>query len=164
MTLHFGQEYLSKCIPPDLMSRLGEACCDSFYTGKHTSWPMFNGQTGDKFFDIRGFNPLRVSRRKLRALLSEDIEVHYGKKIVSASVSNGSATATFADGSTATSALIIGCDGVYSYVCEAIVGRDLAANSSIDIQMFNACWTLPADVALLQRKAQHGVRKVGMSL
>jgi hypothetical protein len=53
MTLHFGQEYLSKCIPPELMSRLGEACCDSFYTGKHTSWSMFNGQTGEKFLTCK---------------------------------------------------------------------------------------------------------------
>ncbi|KIW24233.1 uncharacterized protein PV07_09961 [Cladophialophora immunda] len=160
MTLHFGQEYLAKCIPPELMARLGEAYCDTYYTGKHTSWPMFNGQTGEKFFDMQGFNPLRVSRRKLRALLSDGIDVRYGRKIVSVSQSNGSATATFADGSTATGDLIVGCEGVHSCVREALVGKDQAANTPIDIQMFNTCWTLPADVALLQRKA-HPIFRIG---
>ncbi|OAL30124.1 hypothetical protein AYO20_08927 [Fonsecaea nubica] len=160
MTLHFGQEYLAKCIPSELMARLGEACCDTFYTGKHTSWPMFDGQTGEKFFDMQGFNPLRVSRRKLRALLSDGLDVRYGCKVVSVSQANGSATATFSDGSTATGDLIVGCEGVHSYIREALVGQDKAANSPIDVQMFNACWSLPADVALLQRKA-HPIFRIG---
>ncbi|KIX95831.1 uncharacterized protein Z520_08539 [Fonsecaea multimorphosa CBS 102226] len=162
MTLHFGQEYLAKCIPRELMARLKEAYCDEFYTGKHTSWPMFNGQTGDKFFDMQGFNPLRVSRRKLRALLSDGVDVRYGRRIVSVSVSqpNGLATATFADGSTATGDLVVGCEGVHSYLREALVGKEQAANTPIDIQMFNTCWTLPRDVAVLQRKA-HPLFRIG---
>ncbi|KAJ9602506.1 hypothetical protein H2200_013049 [Cladophialophora chaetospira] len=160
MTLHFGQEYLSKCIPPELMARLNETCCDPFFSEKLTSWPMYNAQTGEKLFDMQGFNPLRVSRRKLRALLSEAVEVHYGKRIVSVSRSDGSATATFADGSTATGVLIVGCEGVHSIVREALVGKEAAANSPIDIQMINTCWTLPVDVALLQRKA-HPIFRLG---
>jgi len=143
MTLHFGQEYLSKCIPPELMSRLSETCCDPFFSEKLNSWPMYNAQTGEKLFDMPGFNPLRVSRRKLRALLSEGIEVHYGKRIVSVSRSGDSATATFEDGGTATGTLIVGSEGVHSHIREALVGKDAAANSPIDIQMINTCWKLP---------------------
>ena len=158
--MHFGQEHLTKCIPPELMSRLKETCCDPFFSDKLTSWPMFNGQTGEKFFDIQGFSPLRVSRRRLRALLSEGIEVQYGKRIVSVSQSSGSVMATFADSSTATGTLIVGSEGVHSYLREALVGKEAAANSPVDVQMINTCWTLPADVALQQRKA-HPIFRIG---
>jgi 2-polyprenyl-6-methoxyphenol hydroxylase-like FAD-dependent oxidoreductase len=125
---------------------------------------------------MQGFNPLRVSRRKLRALLGEGIDVRYGKKITAISTSGsqsgggggsggsdgdgGVATATFADGSTATGHLIVGCDGVHSYVREALVGRAQAANRPIDIHMINTCWTLPREVALLQREA-HPIFRIG---
>lgn len=154
MTLHFGQEYLSKCIPPQLMSRLSEACCDSFYTGTVTSWPMYNGQTGEKFLNMPGFNPMRVSRRKLRALLAEGITVNYGKTLVSISRgSDRSVNATFSDGTSVAGDLVVGCDGVHSRVREALVGKDVATNTPLDIQMINACWKVPAEVAVLQRRA-----------
>lgn len=134
------------------MTRLNETLCDPFDTDKRTSWPLYNGETGKKFFDMPGHNPLRVSHRKLRALLSEGIDIRHGKKLVSLSRRGASATAKFADGDIATAALIIGCEGAHSPVREALVGRERAVNTPIDIQVFNTCWRLPADVALLQRK------------
>ena len=160
LTLHFGQEYLSRCIPPELMSRLSEACCDPLYKGTHTSWPVFNGQTGEKFFDMQGFNPMRMSLSKLRSFLSEGIEVHYGKQIMSISPSQFGATATFADKTSVTATLIVGCEGVHSRVRESLVGKDAAINTPIDIQMINTCWKLPADVALAQGAA-HPICRIG---
>ncbi|KAK6368209.1 hypothetical protein LTS17_009950 [Exophiala oligosperma] len=169
MSLHFGQNSLSKCIPPNLMSRMNEALCDPYDTERRTSWPLYNGQTGEKFFDMPGHNPIRVSHRKLRALLSEGIDIRYGKRLVklSRTEASSSATATFADGDTATAALIVGCEGAHSAVREALVGRERAVNTPIDVQVFNACWRLPADVALLQRKDSPvfrvGYHPVGMT-
>jgi len=76
MTLHWGAEYLSKCLPPDLVSKLDEnICCDPFFKEKITSLPLYNGATGEKLFDMHGIEPRRVSRKKLREFLSQGLDV-----------------------------------------------------------------------------------------
>ncbi len=75
MTLHWGAEYLSKCLPPDLVAGLDVICCDPFFKGKITSLPLYHGATGEKLFDMHGIEPRRVSRRKLRNFLSQGIDV-----------------------------------------------------------------------------------------
>ena len=82
---------------------------------------------------------------------------------MSVSRSNGSATATFADGSTAAGALLVGCEGVHFHIREALVGKDAAASSPIDYQIINTCWKLHADIALLRRKA-HPIFRIGYHL
>ena len=121
---------------------------------------MFNGETGEKFFDMQGFNPLRVSRRKLRALLSDGINVQYGKKLSTITVSDGLATAKFSDDTSASATLIVGAEGVHSPTRSVLVGVDAALNQSTDVQMINTCWRLPAGIALAQRKA-HPIFRIG---
>lgn len=50
-------------------------CCDPFYGNKDLSLPHYNAQTGEKLFDMPGHEPRRISRRKLRNFLSQDINV-----------------------------------------------------------------------------------------
>ena len=75
MTLHWGDEYLSKCIPPDLYSRLNEGICTDPYTTETPPIPNFNGLTGEKLFDMGGTQPRRVSRRKMRNFLSQGLDI-----------------------------------------------------------------------------------------
>jgi hypothetical protein len=134
MTLHWGVEYISKCVPPQLLAKLGEIRCDPFYDGKDSSLPMYNAQTGGKLFDMPVADPMRVSRRKLRNFLSQGLDLQYGKKITSISPGpEGTALAAFADGTTASGSLIVGCDGAKSVVREALVGKEAAQVEDLDI-------------------------------
>jgi 2-polyprenyl-6-methoxyphenol hydroxylase-like FAD-dependent oxidoreductase len=60
-------------------------------------------------------------------------------------------TATFADGTTAQSSLVVGCDGANSVVRECILGKDAAQVEDLDIQMLNISCTFPKETAMLQR-------------
>jgi hypothetical protein len=78
MTLHWGSSFISKCIPPAMHERLNNICCDPFCGDNDLTLPHYNGQTGEKLFDMPGEQPRRISRRKLRNFLSEGIDVQVG--------------------------------------------------------------------------------------
>lgn len=82
MSLHWGGEFLNKILPPDLKARLKECNCDSFYDKDDDSYLHCNGQTGDVILAMQGVLPKRVSRRKLRALLSEGIDIQVGSVVL----------------------------------------------------------------------------------
>lgn len=76
MTLHWGAEHLSRCLPPDVLANLEtEVCCDPFLREKITYLPVYNNATGEKLFNVYGMDPKRVSRRKLRNFLRKGIDV-----------------------------------------------------------------------------------------
>ena len=76
MTLHWGASYVPKCIPPELRAQLNDSiCCDPFYKGHDDFLPVFDSGTGEKLFNMQGIEPRRISRRKLRNFLSQNVEV-----------------------------------------------------------------------------------------
>ena len=161
MTLHYGVEYIGKCVPPDLLARIDEVRCDPFSHSELDSLPLYNGQTGEKLLDMAGANPRRVSRRKMRNLLSQGLDVQYGKKATSVLLGpDETAIVTFSDGTKRSGSLIVGCEGAKSVVREALVGKEAAQVEDLDIQMFNIACSFPAEVALLVRKA-HPMFKIG---
>jgi hypothetical protein len=54
MTLHWGQAYINKCIPPELQARFNEVNCDPFYGDQDLTLPHYNGKTGEKLFAMPG--------------------------------------------------------------------------------------------------------------
>jgi hypothetical protein len=76
MTLHWGTEYISKCIPPHLMARLQQICCDPYYDSQDETIPHHNGKTGELLFATQGVGIRRVSRRKMRELFSDGLEIN----------------------------------------------------------------------------------------
>ena len=172
MTLHWGQAYINKCIPPDLQARFNEVHCDPFYGDQDLTLPHYNGKTGEKLFAMPGERPVRISRRKLRNLLSEGLDIHvwektlayvrflltlyiqqYGKKCTSVSLAPDAAgvTATFADGSSASGSFLAGCDSANSVVREFLVGKEKAKVEDLDINMFNVSCAYPAETSKLLR-------------
>lgn len=77
MTLHWGAQNLGRCLPEDIQARLTEARADPFLdlTGEDASMNYFNGKTGELLFKAGNDFMTRISRSKLRNLLSEGIKI-----------------------------------------------------------------------------------------
>lgn len=169
MTLHWGQDFINRCIPKDLQTRFNEVLCDPYYGDQDLTLPHYNGKTGEKIFAMPGHKPIRVSRKKLRNFLSDGLDIHvrrdtvfrtamvvtdalleqYGKKLsdIKLNASGEGITATFTDGTSASGTLLVGCDGANSVVREVLVGKELARLEELDIQMFNISCAYPTEVS-----------------
>ncbi|KAL1984207.1 hypothetical protein VTN96DRAFT_9341 [Rasamsonia emersonii] len=128
MTLHWGTEYISKCIPPHLMARLQEICCDPYYNGQDEAIPHHNGETGELLFAM----PKKITT-------------------ITKSPDGRGVTAGFEDGSSVSGDLVVGCDGAKSTVRELLVGKEAAQVVSTDIHMFNFTCSYSAETARFLR-------------
>ncbi|KAJ4382918.1 hypothetical protein N0V86_002145 [Didymella sp. IMI 355093] len=91
------------------------------------------GDTGERLATIT-FGPFyRLRRSKLRNLLSQDLDIQYGKHIHSIVFAEDgqSVTAQFADGSSATGSLLVGADGARSTTRSLLLGPELGAINHI---------------------------------
>ncbi|KAF2804721.1 FAD/NAD(P)-binding domain-containing protein [Mytilinidion resinicola] len=154
MTLHWGSEHVSNCLPPELVARLSETYADtSIDPTSVTGLPIYNGKTGERIMVMGAANPCRVSRKKLRNLFKEGLDVSYGKELVSVSIERvegeegEKVVAGFKDGSKAVGDVLVGCDGARSTARECIVGEEAAALTEVPLTMFNFTTRFPAGLA-----------------
>ena len=78
MSIHWSRPLLKTLLPDDLLAKMREAQVDPSYDPSNPAGyavPFYNGKTGDHIMDIPMTNAIRVSRRKMRALCSEGIEI-----------------------------------------------------------------------------------------
>ncbi|KAG9962936.1 FAD/NAD(P)-binding domain-containing protein, partial [Aureobasidium melanogenum] len=90
---------------------------------------MYNGLTGEimKEFPVKG-KIVRVSRRKLRALVAEGIDVKYNHSLTNIRYNHdNTVTAIFASGAEETGSLVVGADGPRSAVRKLLFGEADAA-------------------------------------
>ncbi|KAG9186309.1 hypothetical protein G6011_02865 [Alternaria panax] len=149
MTLHWGSSHIASCLPSELADRFHEAFADPTQDpASVTGLPIYNGKTGEFIIEMAAEKPCRVSRRKMRSLFSEGLDIQYGKKFASAAVKlDGKVSITFEDGSTATGDVLVGCDGAKSRVREAIVGPEAAELTNASVSMFNFPYKFDAELA-----------------
>ncbi|OAK96925.1 FAD/NAD(P)-binding domain-containing protein [Phaeosphaeriaceae sp. SRC1lsM3a] len=149
MTLHWGASHISSCLPAELAARFHEAYADpNLPDGKVTGLPVYNGKTGELIMEMGADKPVRVSRRKMRGLCGEGVEVQYGKKFVSAKVGgNGKVTVEFEDGEQVEGDVLIGCDGARSRVRSVLVGEEGAKLADAGVGMFNFPYKFDAELA-----------------
>lgn len=153
MTLHWGSTHINNCLPPELSARFSEAYADSSLSPDATSGlPVYNGKTGELILEMVGEKPMRVSRKKMRNLFMEGINVQYGKSVVSCGViedekdeNNGRVRVNFADRTDALGDVVVGCDGAKSVVRENIVGVEAAQLKVVPLSMFNFTQKFPAE-------------------
>jgi hypothetical protein len=78
MSIHWARPLLKELLPEHLLGKIGEAQVDPTYDTSNTKGyavPFYNGKTGDHIVDIPMVNAIRVSRRKMRTLCSEGINI-----------------------------------------------------------------------------------------
>ena len=76
MSLHWGGEFLNTVLPPHLRDRLEEINTDPRHDfASDEGFVQCDGLTGEVLMVMPGVMPRRVSRRKLRGLLGEGLEI-----------------------------------------------------------------------------------------
>jgi 2-polyprenyl-6-methoxyphenol hydroxylase-like FAD-dependent oxidoreductase len=156
--LHWGKPYLEKCLPQELYARRAEMYVDPLFEYETVSASLISdGETGKEIKrppSLEG--AVRVSRGKIRRLFSQSLNIEYGKRLDKIIHDENTITAHFADGSTATGSILIGCDGGHSKTHEYIIGPKAAKGFGTDYTMMNTWKRLPAEKALALR-AKHPI-------
>ena len=84
MALHWGADYISKCLPEDLVARLPEAMTNATIEvtpEQDQTLEFLNGATGEVVSAIKGGSTKRVVRRKLRELFATGLDVQVSLKL-----------------------------------------------------------------------------------
>ena len=130
MGLHWGASALAALLPHGWWARIQSVQVDpNVPTKEQDTMKWLRGDTGELVMSI-DFGPFyRLRRSKLRDLLSDGLNVQYGKCLQDMSYAhNGhSVTAHFADGSTVTGSMLVGADGARSSTRQILLGRQLGA-------------------------------------
>ncbi|KAE9364775.1 FAD/NAD(P)-binding domain-containing protein [Stipitochalara longipes BDJ] len=134
--IHWSIPILENLLPTDLAARLSEAQTNPGFVAdlEHTI-QLHNSQTGEVLKTIPTPKLRRVSRKKLRALCVEGVEVLWGKTIDSVTYDSDGAglNACFADGSSYHGDLLVGADGPKSKVREILLGAKNSGTTPMEI-------------------------------
>jgi 2-polyprenyl-6-methoxyphenol hydroxylase-like FAD-dependent oxidoreductase len=153
MTLHWGSEHIAKCLPTELVDRISETYADPTVSPDAvTGLPIYNGKTGELIMEMAAHKPCRVSRRKLRNLFSEGLDIQYGKELVDIKEDGEKVKVLFKDGTEVEGDLVVGCDGAKSRVREVICGKEQAALTEVPLLMFNFPHKFEKEQALVLRE------------
>ncbi|KAF7186548.1 FAD-dependent monooxygenase phnB [Pseudocercospora fuligena] len=135
MSIQWALPMLSALLPDKLHERLQTASVDPHYNFPESgnAMPVYNAETGELVKSIPLVKMLRVSRRKMRALCAEGIDVQYGKALKSLARPNKSSISVqFADGTSVSGSLVVGADGATSVVrSEAFAGGPAGQASQV---------------------------------
>lgn len=134
--IHWSIPILENLLPVNLSNRLFEAQCNSrLVTGSDHTIELHNTESGDVLKTIPTPNLKRVSRKKLRALCGEDIEVLWGKTLdnITYNLDCDGLAARFADGTTYQGGILVSADGPKSKVREILLGAEKAAVTPMDV-------------------------------
>lgn len=127
--IHWGLDTLPRLLPEETFGDLAEAYCDPFYTEEYPpDLPSFHGTTGEMLFGIPSTKMRLVSRQRFRRVLSRDVNVKFGKKLIDVNFKEGPdpVTLIFRGGLTVHADLVIGADGPNSVVRRHLLDGPLA--------------------------------------
>lgn len=163
MGLHWGSEHLNTCLPPEIASQLKYCETDPWIEmtpDQETRIPVCNGRTGKVMAHIQAISSRRVSKGKLKDLLSQGLVVQYGREIVDI-VDTGDAkvTAVFADGHNVTGDALVGCDSANSFVRIWLLGKERARCDEMPIIPCNFPIRYSAEQAVWLREQLHPLIK-----
>jgi 2-polyprenyl-6-methoxyphenol hydroxylase-like FAD-dependent oxidoreductase len=139
LTIHWALPTFKALLPDDLVSRLPECYVDrgAVEAGEKGSFTFFDLSTAEPRWQVPAAERIRVSREKLRALLLTGLDVEWSKSLQNVEVVDGAVKATFADDSSCTGSMLVGCDGANSVVRRLLHPEDYQ-NKQLPIRLLGA--------------------------
>ncbi|KAE8354269.1 FAD/NAD(P)-binding domain-containing protein [Aspergillus coremiiformis] len=116
LTLHKALPALRQLLPADLLARLPETYVNHATT-THSDpgrFPFFDLKSGQALYHIPAAERIRVSRRRLRQLLTHGIDIQWNKSLQRIESTADTVTVHFDDHSSCTGHLLLSCDGAHS--------------------------------------------------
>jgi 2-polyprenyl-6-methoxyphenol hydroxylase-like FAD-dependent oxidoreductase len=124
LTIHWALPHFQYCLPPDIFKGLNEIQVDLEQARNDTGRFLFlDLKTAEPKYVIPPSKRLRIHRGRLRDLLSEGIEIQWGKNLMSITRTKDAVVAHFEDGTTIEGALLVGADGSSSRTRQALFSR-----------------------------------------
>lgn len=150
LTLHWSLPALRELLPPTLVERLPETYVDRTLASSTSSrFPFYDLATGAMKACGPAANPervVRVSRRRLRDLLTTGLDVSWGQKVVDVVEEDDCVVAQLENGGSVMGRLIVACDGAHSRLRQKLLPN--AKN-------------LPIPVGAMGLRLEHDAEQVG---
>lgn len=136
--LHWALPALTELLDDELKSGLREAICNPYldFNADVECLPCYNGNTGELLFKSPLPGSRRISRQRLRKVLSKNIDIKWSKRLVGMdfpSDDNDERTGhehpvrlIFDDGETDVADFVLGADGASSTIRELLLGSEAA--------------------------------------
>lgn len=126
--LHWGLPLFEKLIPQHIFKELNSALCNPYlqFDAKMESLPVYNGVTGELLFSSHIPSSRRVSRRRLRALLAQDIQIKWNMTFETFTQAEEGVKVEFSNGETFDVQYLLGADGMSSRVRLALLNSEQA--------------------------------------
>ncbi|KIK54488.1 hypothetical protein GYMLUDRAFT_48632 [Collybiopsis luxurians FD-317 M1] len=147
--LHWARPALESCLPDDLTVDIirEKAATDDHIPTKDEYLPMFNLFTGEVMAKFPAPFSMRLQKQKLREVLSQGLDIKFGKRLANVVTDGFKVTATFEDGLEEEGQLLIGTDGAHSKVRDFLLNPERASVKYSQIVASRVLTTLPAEVA-----------------
>jgi flavin-dependent dehydrogenase len=128
MLVHWAMPVFAKLVPKHILANLSEALCNPYldFNSEVESLPCYNGITGNLLFSSPTPGARRVSRRLLRRLLAQGVDIRWNKSVKELSQTDSGVRVEFEDGETFDADHVLGADGSESKVRELLLGFEKA--------------------------------------
>ncbi|KAF2827803.1 FAD/NAD(P)-binding domain-containing protein [Ophiobolus disseminans] len=141
MAIHWALERLETLLPPHIYAKLEAASCNpAIPINAGGTYPIIHAESGSMLAGVPYARGMRVPRSKMRALVSEGIDVQFNKKLIEVDLLEPDlgVVAKFADGTSVKGSMIVGAEGARSKVREIAMGSvEEAATTSFPIWHMN---------------------------
>ncbi|KAI1751841.1 FAD/NAD(P)-binding domain-containing protein [Xylaria castorea] len=150
ITIHWALEALESCLPRELFAKIDDVQVDpeqGRQVNRHWPLPFPDLQTLKPRYVIPPSPRKRVSRSKLRKLLTEGLDIHWGKSLSSfaPSADGDGITATFTDGTEVHGAMLIAADGSNSKTRSLLLGGEAGALHPLPVRFMGVTPILSED-------------------
>ena len=168
MGLHWGASHVERIVPLSIMKRI-RSYADTDPVHKISEedeefLAVCNGKTGEVLARFRDMSTRRVSRLRLREVLSEGLDVRYGYELRDILVDDSSSrhdrvTAVFANGENIQGSCLVGCDSSSSFVRSWLLEPEKARCTEMPVISYNFTCTYTAEQASWLRTQVHPIIK-----
>ncbi|KAI9704556.1 MAG: hypothetical protein M1820_005469 [Bogoriella megaspora] len=126
ITIHWAMSSLERCLPPNLFKDLDSIQVDPQQGLKDTGRFLFlDLETAEPRYVIPPSFRRRVSRLKLRKLLTTKIDVNWAKSIAGFKSTDNGVLISFTDGTEAEGSMLVAADGSGSNIRQLLIEHDL---------------------------------------